>query len=335
VNRPASWPLVGALGDLVEDIVVELGGSVRFATDTTARISRRRGGSAANVAVAAVVAGGRGRYIGSVGDDPLGDRLVGQLAEFGVEHEIERSARTGTVVALIDSNGERSLLTDRGSSSDLETVSTQSLDGLDVFHVPAYAFTGRPLADAAKAALIEAKQRGLVTSIDVSAVPVVEALGKAGFRELISEVEPTVLFCNADEAEALGVTGPVDGVSITVVKQGPDEALIFGPGSESVRVPAPPVANIVDTTGAGDAFAAGFLLGLVLGDSLADCALRGHRIASLALRSDGALQGFGPVESPAGHRRKDALRSFLAEWDAKAGPVADADITAMADRYGL
>jgi len=306
-------PLVGALGDVVEDIVVNLGGPIRFATDTQAHITRRRGGSAANVAVAAVVAGGGGRFIGSVGADRLGNWLLDQLTEAGVELAVERSTHTGTVVAVIDSNGERSLLTDRGSSADLGAVTTQSLDGLDVLHVPAYAFTCQPLADAAKAALVEAGRSGIVTSVDVSAVPVVEALGKAGFRKLISEVEPTVLFCNTDEAEALGVDGPVDGVSITVVKQGPDEALIFGPGSELGRVPPPPVDTIADTTGAGDAFAAGFLLTLVQGESPTDCALRGHEVASLALRSDGALQGFGPAESPPNRRSQDAPRSFLPE----------------------
>ena len=191
-----SSPLVGAVGDVVEDIVVDLGGPIRFATDTQARITRRRGGSGANVAVAAVVAGGRGRFIGSVGADRLGNWLLDQLTESGVELAVERSTRTGTVVALIDANGERSLLTDRGSSTDLGAVAASSLSGLDALHVPAYAFTGQPLAGAAKTALIEAKQRGIVTSVDVSAVPVVEALGSAGFRKLISEVEPTVLFCN-------------------------------------------------------------------------------------------------------------------------------------------
>ena len=117
-----STPLIVTVGDLITDVVVDLDAQFRVGTDTAASIVRRRGGSAANVAAAAVAAGGRARFVGNVGSDDAGDELLAGLAAVGVETSCTRNGTSGTVVAVVDPGGERSLLTDRGASGDLAAV---------------------------------------------------------------------------------------------------------------------------------------------------------------------------------------------------------------------
>ncbi|NBV81949.1 MAG: carbohydrate kinase family protein, partial [Actinobacteria bacterium] len=106
-----------AVGDLIEDIVVQLHGEINRDTDTPAAITRRRGGSAANVAYFAAKLTGRSRFVGCVGDDPLGDSLVAQLSRHGVDVRGERHGRTGSIVVVATTDGNRTMLTDRGSAT--------------------------------------------------------------------------------------------------------------------------------------------------------------------------------------------------------------------------
>jgi sugar/nucleoside kinase (ribokinase family) len=103
------------VGDLVEDVVVWPDGPVRTGTDTPARVFHSRGGSAANVAVAAAPLVPT-RWLGCVGPDPLGDRLLGELQAAGIDVRAQRRGRTGTIVVLVDPDGERTFLPDRGAA---------------------------------------------------------------------------------------------------------------------------------------------------------------------------------------------------------------------------
>jgi len=298
VTSSDSRPIIGTLGDLIEDLVVDLAEPVRHATDTDVTVARRRGGSAANVATAAVVGGAKGRFIGNIGSDGVGDRLIDLLRQAGVDVAANRGGRTGTVIALIDEQGERSLLTDRGSSGDLDRLPERALDALAALHVPAYAFTDEPLASVAEVALLDVRTRGQSTSVDASAVPVVEHIGIDAFRALIDRVRPTVLFCNEDEAAALGVTRCLDGAFLTVVKNGPEPAVVHASNGFTVEVPARRLDSVVDTTGAGDAFAAAFMIGMTRGVSPEECAILGHDLAARSLQSTGALQGDESTDDP-------------------------------------
>ncbi|MDE3131176.1 MAG: hypothetical protein KGL16_08465, partial [Acidobacteriota bacterium] len=101
--------MLGVVGDLVEDIVVWSPGAVRPATDNPSRITRTRGGSAANVAALAASIGTPARFIGRVGDDATGCQLVEQLSQCGVDVRAQRNGRTGAVVVLVDAAGERTM----------------------------------------------------------------------------------------------------------------------------------------------------------------------------------------------------------------------------------
>ena len=277
-------PVLACLGDLVEDVIVRLAGPVNVASDTHAHIARRRGGSAANVAAIAGALGHGARFLGQVGTDAIGTALLAELADEGVDTSMaRRGGSTGTIVALVDHLGERTMLTDRRSCLDLDDPDESWLDGVSVLHVPFYSLATGPIAATATTVIGSAHDRGIAVSIDVSSTAIMAEVGIDEVLRRLAEAAPTVVFANADEAAAIGVTGPVAG-AITVVKRGPLPATIHGRDGTVVEVEAIAVPGVNDTTGAGDAFAAGFLTspGWVE-DPTAACEA-GHRAAAHLLR---------------------------------------------------
>ncbi len=278
-----------AVGDLVEDVVVWLSGPPGEGTDVGVRVFRRRGGSAANVAALCAATGTPARFVGNVGDDGLGDRLLATLAGLGVDVRVTRGGRTGTIVVLVAKDGERTMLTDRGAALDLDVVDDRWLDGITVLHLPAYSLTTGHLADAASELARRARDRGIVVSVDASSVAALEEYGPARFLDLMSELRPRVLLTNDAEARLLGIGDRApEGVELVVVHRG------RGPASAATRdevvavVPPPSVKDAADTTGAGDAFAAGFLPALQRGESAAAAMAVGHACAAHTLDVPGA-----------------------------------------------
>ena len=295
--------MIGTVGDLVEDIAVRLDGPVNLASDTPAIIRRRRGGSAANMAVSVARHGGAARFIGQIGDDAIGTVLVEALQADGVEVVVRRGGRTGTIVVLVDAAGERTMLTDRGACADLADPDPAWLDGLSVLHVPMYSFTGGALATTAATLVDWARDRSILVSVDLSSAALIDSMGAAAMSALLARLRPDVVLANELEAAAFG--GP-DAVAATagvaVVKQGARPALVHQRGDGAVgaagtdgavgwvEVPVPPVAVVSDTTGAGDAFAAGFLGALVAGAPPVDAARAGHRAAAVAIATVSSLE---------------------------------------------
>jgi sugar/nucleoside kinase (ribokinase family) len=278
------------IGDLVEDVVVWLSEEPVTGTDTPAQVFRRRGGSAANVASLAVEAGGRSRFIGQVGDDRLGLQLTDQLEAAGVDVWVENSGRTGTVVILVDRSAERTMLPDRGASTELDYVAEGALDDVAWLHVPGYSLIAEPLGSTTRDLIERAHQRSIPVSIDASSTGLVEAFGTTQFVRLIEQLHPSILFCNSDEATLLklGPERPARRVGLTVLKAGAGPTRLIGADGSTDIVPVNSVGAVIDTTGAGDAFAAGYLVATLDNKTPIEAAQAAHRLAATVLSRPGA-----------------------------------------------
>jgi sugar/nucleoside kinase (ribokinase family) len=288
-----------AVGDVVEDVVVHLSGPVNLGTDTVSTVSRRRGGSAANVAYFAAAVDGRSRFVGRIGDDDTGERLIAALHRAGVETFVEREGVTGTIVVVVDERGERTMLTDRGAAPLLTHVPDAALDGSTVLHLPLYSLTHGAIAAASVDAAHRAHERGVAVSLDLSSVTSIVDIGADAVAEIITTIRPRWVLCNAEERDAAGGLDALARVApwVTIVtKHGADPTTVArrdGAQWTTSQHPVAPVDDVVDTTGAGDAFAAGFLVAAGAGGALDACVDAAHTLAARTLRSAGATLASG------------------------------------------
>src|SRR6185369_11092743 len=291
------------LGDLMLDVVVAPARALESGTDVPGRISLVQGGSAANTARWLGRLGARASLITAVGRDPAGRVLVETLRSDGVTPRIVRvpGARTGRIGVLIAANGERSFVADRGAADHLrpEDLRAAWFNGADALHVPVYSLLGQPLGEAGRRAIELGRAAGALVSIDLASIGPLLGRGRRVARQLVGEAAPDLLFATAAEAEALlgryGVEGLLEFAPRAVVKRGAKGATVMArDGTERLRfeVATQPL-TAADTTGAGDAFDAGFLVGWfgaiaagrALPATLRQAAVAGHRAAARQLSS--------------------------------------------------
>ena len=245
--------MICTLGDLLLDVIVRLEGPIAEDTDTYGRTRVGAGGQAANVAAWVVALGGRARFLGKQARDPAGRLLAEELEGRGVElaGPVVESG-TGTVVSVATPNGARTMLSDRGVSTSFEPqeLDVAWLDGCEWLHIPGYSLVRPPLRETALAAA----RSGARISVDLSSTAAVEEVGVGPFRETLDAVGPEVVFANEAEADLLGALS----APTVVVKRGADGSVVRTAEGET-ELPSLDV-EVLDTTGAGDAFAAGFLL---------------------------------------------------------------------------
>jgi sugar/nucleoside kinase (ribokinase family) len=248
------------VGDLLIDVVAEHRDPIAAGSDTSARIRLSGGGSAANTATWLASFGTPVRLLAAVGDDDLGDRAREHLDEAGVGFAgpILADTATGACVVLVGPDGERTMLPDRGANDRLPVAAV--VDALDPLpgwlHLSGYALLGEGSRNAGKAALSAALAAGCVVSVDAASAAPLRAVGAEAFLGWVSGAG--LLFANDDEVDALGgVSTVLRHVGAVVVKHGPAGAT-WSDGAETVAAEGLDV-DLVDPTGAGDAFAAGWI----------------------------------------------------------------------------
>jgi sugar/nucleoside kinase (ribokinase family) len=287
-SRPTPGDGLGVVGDLVEDIVIWSQCELRPATDNPSHITRTRGGSAANVAALAAGTGTPARFIGRVGDDAVGLELIETLAAHGVDVRAQRAGRTGTVVVLVDRTGERTMFPDRGAAAELSVVPPEWLDTLGMLHATSYSFAAEPAATATRDLIAVAHAAGIGVSLDASSTGLLMDLGIANYVEVVQAVRPTIFFANASEAALLDLGRAPFSTMLTIVKDGSNPTTVRWPDGACSTVPVAGVAGVRDATGAGDAFAAGFLTAHLAAQDVIAAVQMGHVLARSVLRSPGA-----------------------------------------------
>ena len=248
------------VGDLVLDVIVRLDEPLRPGTDAAALTRTGSGGQAANVAAWAASLGVEARFIGKRGDDPAASLAASELARIGVEvFGPVVLGRSGVIVSIVGENGERSMASDRGVAPNLsaEELEPAWFDGATHLHLSGYSVMSSPIDGAAARAAQLVRERGGSLSIDLASTSVIERFGAERLRDRLGRLTPDVVFANEEEAERVGSEALPDAT--WAIKRGAAGCAILHDG-ERQEFPAMP-ATVVDTTGAGDAFAAGYLVG--------------------------------------------------------------------------
>ncbi|MFI7150497.1 carbohydrate kinase family protein [Nonomuraea sp. NPDC050022] len=289
---------VVVVGDLMTDAVARARYALARASDTPAIVTMHGGGSGANIASWLAVEGAEVAFIGRRGADITGRNRDMELMGYGVDARLvmDPERPTGTCVVLVTHKGERTMLSDPGANAALSPEDLpRDLFGGGHLHLSGYTLINEGSRDAGLAALDMARRSGMSISVDCSSSAPLERTGAEPFLEWTNGVK--LLFANVDQAKVLtGRDDPEAAAKVltawfpqVVIKMNDEGALWFGNSrSEPVRVDAEPVERIVDGTGAGDAFCAGFLPPWLEGKPASEALTAGCHLAAQAIVHLGA-----------------------------------------------
>jgi len=249
------------------------------------------GGSASNTINGIARLGMKAGFVGKIGKDDIGLFFTNDSINNGVEpHLLLSETPSGRCIVLVSPDSERTLCTYLGAACELEAsdLTPEMFEGYDIFHIEGYLVQNHDLI---RTAVRLAKQAGLKVSIDLASYNVVEA--NLDFLKEIIKKYVDIVFANEEEAFAFTGKEPHEALinisdycEIVIVKMGKDGSLIKS-RNEKVQI-KPRLSNCIDTTGAGDLYAAGFLFGFANNYSLEICGKIGSLVSGNVVEILGA-----------------------------------------------
>ena len=253
------------IGDLALDVISQLKEPINYGNDTASRISSHPGGQAANVATWITRTHSKAQLVARVGNDPVGFALISDLDKYGVEHmNLMHSGRpTGVVVILVDSNGERTMFPDNGANADLEISDLPPLADVDGVYVSGYALLDFRSREAVLSMIAKIKAAGKPIYFDPTTTGAMKIVSRDEVLSWVKLMDGILL--NSEEALYLGDAKDVETAEknltaytpLVVIKLGSRGAMAVH--KEIIAKVSAVTTNVVDTTGAGDSFAAGFI----------------------------------------------------------------------------
>jgi sugar/nucleoside kinase (ribokinase family) len=257
------------IGDVMLDVIARIDVSpqkINFGSDTASRISTNGGGAAGNVAAWLTRTTSNSTIVSHVGDDPAGAALIAEFDSLGVTHEnlVIQGEPSGVVVVLVDSSGERTMFPDKGANSSLKLSDLPPLDNYQAVYISGYALLNSLSRPGVLAMIEKVRADSIPIYFDPASVGAMKDVSDKEIHQWFSLMN--VLFLN--EEESIFLTGLVDieraldylleYSEVVVIKRGSLGAIAKARGYDSISIPAVS-ATVVDTTGAGDSFAAGFI----------------------------------------------------------------------------
>lgn len=291
------------IGDVMLDVIARINVSpqkINYGSDTASRISTSSGGAAGNVAAWLTRTDVRSTIISHVGDDPAGAAIIAEFDALGVTHGdlVIPDETSGVVVVLVDSSGERTMFPDKGANSRLTLADLPDLSDFQAVYISGYALLNPLARDGVLAMIEKIKADGLPIYFDPASVGAMKDVTDKELHRWFSMMD--VLFLN--EEESIYLTGSVDieraldylldFSQVVVIKRGSAGAIAKVRGFDSISVPAI-AKSIVDTTGAGDSFAAGFIASFLQSHDLTAALLAGSELAAGCVAIVGARPRVG------------------------------------------
>jgi sugar/nucleoside kinase (ribokinase family) len=298
---------VVVVGDLLVDVLATLKTPLARGSDAPGRVRALGGGAGANVAAWLAELGAPVCLVTRIGADATGTGAVAELRAGGVDVRATRDAQepTGTCIVLVEPGGERTMVPDRGANSFLSPADLPD----DAFragghlHLSGYVLLDAGCREAGRVALERARAAGMTTSVDPASAALLQA--RPGFASDVGALD--LLLPNQAEAAVLsGVPEPERAARAlaatareVVVKLGAAGAF-WTDGARVVRRPSA-AATVLDTTGAGDGFAAGFLAAWLAGADAGEALESGNALAARVVARSGARPGPAGPGAPRSH----------------------------------
>ena len=293
------------IGDVMLDVITKIAvmpADIHYGSDTPSKISTHGGGAAGNVASWLTRTDAIATIVGHVGDDAAGAALMSEFDSLGVRHNnlMVDHGSSGVVVVLVDPTGERTMFPDNGANSGLHIGDLPELDGIDAVYLSGYA----PLDPLSRSGVLE-----MVAKIKSAGIPIFFDPASVGgmMQVAIDDVKSWIRLMDAlllNEEEAIYLTGEVDvekaleilltQCETVVIKRGSLGAIGKTRGSIQISIPAL-ITEVVDTTGAGDSFAAGFIATYMQSKNMEQSLTAGAAVAARCVAIVGARPRVGTV----------------------------------------
>ena len=277
------------VGDVMQDILISHKDEIAFGSDTQANIKIQGGGSATNAAVWASTQNLEVGLVARIGDDQTGKIILEELNRPNLNLNLVKTngVSSGSCAILIDATGERTMFPDPGANIFLTSndVPKEWFEQAEIIHISAYSLLRKNTKNAIGEIIKIAKENGLKTSVDVaSSQPLID---NDGFNALKDLAPWDYLFANKDEAEVLGDITKIKSLCKNLIlKQGSKESLWIKEDFEIKDIPEK--VQIVDLIGAGDAFAAGFLVSVINKETPQNTLKNANHLGAKAVSISGA-----------------------------------------------